>query len=516
MSLGDFLHLIIIMFSSKRFAYLSLISLIFGVLVRLRLYFNNRSLWYDEASLAINIVDRSYAELLKPLDYNQAAPPLFLWLEKFSVQLLGNNEYALRLFPLVSGIIALGLFYKLAVRFTSGLTTPIAIALFASLKYTVYYSAEAKPYASDLMVALVLFLLLRANSRPTLPSKNIIFLSLIGAVSIWISYPSIFILSGVELFFLLSSPFPKLPKILLNRLPMYTSWLLSFVGLYVATVVPTMNNDFLVSSWNQRYPDSPFDIIWLLDSLGRFFHKPLGFWSITDGIAIIAFVAGCIALYRQNKFNLLLLNTPILVTIVAAYLHKYPFRGRLILFLAPFAIIILAEGIVFLLTQFRYRYRYIFLIGCVVTISLLSPPLILSSQAIIHPSWFNFDHIRPAIEYIKSNQQPEDIIYVFPRAQGQFIYYASRYDFSPENYILGTQKLPDKDTPNPKQYLEEISQLKGKQRIWFLLYQTKLVREEDLLKDLQYIGQPLEVFKQSDAMTCLYNISEAKASRFKE
>lgn len=288
-------------------------------------------------------------------------------------------------------------------------------------------------------------------------------------------------------------------------MPIYTSWLLSFVGLYVATIVPTMTNDNLVSSWNRRYPDSPFDIIWLLDSLGRFFHKPLGFWSITDGIAIIAFIAGCIALYRQDKFNLLLLNTPILVTIVAAYLHKYPFRGRLILFLAPFAIIIVAEGMVFLLNQFRYR--YLFLIGCVVAISLLSPPLILSGQALIHPSQFDFDHIRPAIEYIKSNQQPEDIIYVFPRAQRQFVYYASKYNLSPAKYILGTEKLPDKDNPNRKQYLKEISQLKRKQRIWFLLSRTQLFQEEGFLKDLEYIGQPLEVFRQPDTMTCLYDIA---------
>ena len=495
------------MLRSKRFTYLSLILLIFGVLVRLRLYLSNRSLWYDEASLAINIVDRSYAELLNPLDYNQAAPPLFLWLEKLAVQLLGNNEYALRLFPLVSSIIALGLFYKLAIRFTSGLAIPIAIALFASLKYTVYYSVEAKPYAADLMVALILFFLLRAYSRPNLPSKQIIFLSLIGAVSIWISYPSIFILSGVELIFLLSIPFSKLPKILLNRSPIYTSWLLSFVGLYLATIVPTMTNDALVSSWSPRYPDSPFDIIWLLDALGRFFHNPLGFWSITDGIGIIAFITGCIALYRQKKFNLLLLSMPIVMTIVASYLHKYPFRERLILFLVPFALIIIAEGIVFWLTQFRSRYRYLFPVGCLVAISLLSPPLIISSQAIINPSHFHFDHIRPAIEYIKSNQQPEDVIYVFPRAQGQFLYYASRYGFSPENYIWGTQKLPDKDSPNQKQYLEEISQLKGKQRIWFLLSRTKSFQEEGFLQDLQYLGEPLNIFKAKNTMTCLYNIS---------
>src|SRR5689334_23171439 len=89
---------------------LSIWAVLFGALVRLVQYASNRSLWSDEAMLALNIVDRSYLELLKPLDYNQAAPPLFLWLEKLAVQLLGNNEYALRLVPLTAGLIALAAF----------------------------------------------------------------------------------------------------------------------------------------------------------------------------------------------------------------------------------------------------------------------------------------------------------------------------------------------------------------------------------------------------------------------
>ena len=75
---------------------------------------HNRSLWADEAVLALNIVNRSYWELLQPLDYEQGAPVGFLLVEKLAIGVFGNNEYALRLFPLLSGIISLFLFYILA------------------------------------------------------------------------------------------------------------------------------------------------------------------------------------------------------------------------------------------------------------------------------------------------------------------------------------------------------------------------------------------------------------------
>lgn len=78
----------------------------FGILVRLAQYLYNRSLWNDEAALALNIVNRSYFELLQPLNYDQGAPIGFLLVEKLAVQLFGDNEYALRLFPLLSAIIS--------------------------------------------------------------------------------------------------------------------------------------------------------------------------------------------------------------------------------------------------------------------------------------------------------------------------------------------------------------------------------------------------------------------------
>jgi len=41
-----------------------------------------------------------------------------------------------------------------------------------------------------------------------------------------------------------------------------------------------------LKSWQKKdaFPSSPFDIIWLLDSFGKFFHNPLGFTGPMDGL----------------------------------------------------------------------------------------------------------------------------------------------------------------------------------------------------------------------------------------
>ena len=85
-----------------------------GIVLRLVQYIANHSLWLDESYLALNIVNKSFLELLKPLDYHQVVPFGFLTIEKLLVQSFGNNEYILRMFPFICGIISLFLFYRVA------------------------------------------------------------------------------------------------------------------------------------------------------------------------------------------------------------------------------------------------------------------------------------------------------------------------------------------------------------------------------------------------------------------
>ncbi|HEX7024072.1 MAG TPA: hypothetical protein VF187_04560, partial [Gemmatimonadales bacterium] len=58
--------------------------LVLGAVLRIVEFLHNRSFWVDEAMLALSIGTRSFAELVRPLSYDQTAPVLFLWLVKTS------------------------------------------------------------------------------------------------------------------------------------------------------------------------------------------------------------------------------------------------------------------------------------------------------------------------------------------------------------------------------------------------------------------------------------------------
>src|SRR6266702_8275167 len=56
-----------------------------GTLLRVSQYFANRSLWHDEALLALNLVDRPLSHAARPLDFGQAAPVGFLLAEGIAI-----------------------------------------------------------------------------------------------------------------------------------------------------------------------------------------------------------------------------------------------------------------------------------------------------------------------------------------------------------------------------------------------------------------------------------------------
>lgn len=491
--------------------YLSLVAVLFGIVVRLSQYLSNRSLWGDEVNLALNIVDRSYLELLQPLDHNQAAPPGFLWIEKATVQLLGNTEYALRLFPLISGLVALVVFYRLANRYVSEIAAPIAIALFACLKYIVYYTTEVKQYSSDVMIAVVLCSLLIPLRHQVLDNKQLLLLGGLGALCIWISHPTVFVLAGIEVGYFLVASNQKRLSLLMNRWPMYVTWLISFAGLYFLTVRGTLKNDVLTSAWDARFPDSPFDIVWLLDTFGRFFYNPLGFLGFTDGIALFVFIVGCIAFYYRDRIILLGVTAPILITLIASYLQQYPFRERLVLFLAPFAVLIIAEGIAFLLTKPQKRYKLLRLIGIIIAVTLLLPSIANAGQLIVAP--LKLEEIKPVIAYVQTHQQPNDRLYVYAPAENQFTYYGEKYGYEPGEYMLGETNLATGRGKNRKvsqkavkQFKQEIRKFQGEQRVWFLFSRASEEEEQALIAALEPIGQQLDAFKQPGAAAYLYTL----------
>jgi hypothetical protein len=481
----------------------------FGILIRLIQYLYNRSLWADEAVLALNIVNRSYLELFQPLDYDQAAPIGFLLVEKLAVQLLGNNEYALRLLPLLSGIISLWLFYELAKQCIPKTAIPIALALFASLHYLVYYAAEVKQYSTDVAIALLSCLVAMHLGNPKLSRSQTLTFSLVGAVAIWFSHPAIFVLAGVGITSVLIGIVSKQQLKITNILLICTTWLLSFTVFYFGFLKKVDNNEDLLQSWANGFPSSLFDIIWLLDAFGKFFYKPLGFTALMDGIAIFAFLLGCISCFYRRKETLAILLSPLIATFVAAYLQKYPFRSRLVLFLTPFVILLIAEGVDYLRRKNRYKFTVI--AGNVILILLLAPPLVSASNLLVNP--YLREEIKPVISYVKTHQRPGDIIYIFQRGKYQFEYYAKRYGYQPGDYIIGVEDLDKYDGKNVSQaewnrYKSDLDKLRENQRVWLIFSHAHLSQENAMINTyLDRIGKRIDTFQTTGAFVYLYNLT---------
>ena len=141
-----------------------------GILLRFGRFALNYPLWGDESCLAANLIDRGFVDLLRPLEFGQVCPPAFLAIELAMSRWLGFHEWVLRLFPLLCAVISVPVFRWTAAKVLKGIPLLLAVAIFAVSLHPLRHAAEVKPYASDLLAALVLMALalawLESPDRP--------------------------------------------------------------------------------------------------------------------------------------------------------------------------------------------------------------------------------------------------------------------------------------------------------------------------------------------------------------
>ncbi len=511
-----------------------------GIFLRSVQYLLNYSLWIDESFVALNIINRSYLELFKPLEYNQGAPIGFLIAEKVATQIFGNSEYSLRLFPFLSGIASIFLFYKIARWFSKPTATAIAIGLFALCDRLIYYSAEVKQYSSDVAIALLLYLLTIQQQNKKKNYTQLITFALTGALAIWFSHPSVFVLAGIGLTLLVSAWIKREWSKLCQYIIVSLVWLASFISFYIVSIQELSNNAALQKSWDSNHnsfmplpPLNLTDLRWYFDKFFEIFNYPLGLYL--TGIAALAFIIGCKSVFSSNKKKFYLLISPILIALLASGLHKYPFKGQLLLFIIPSMLLIVAEGTQYIFEKTRSNFS---LFGISFVMLLFFHPLYYVASNLKEPQSvpdFEYQRIRenikPVLNYIEKNQKPNDIIYVYYASQYAFKYYLDRYKFNynPANKV--ESEIPkDWFTPAlpsyPPQIIvgkyarddwsifdEEINNLIGSQRVWVVFshaYDRKssLDEEDAFLYLLERKGKQLDSYKSKEASVYLYDLSK--------
>jgi uncharacterized membrane protein len=468
-----------------------------GVILRLWQYLSNTSLWLDEAAVARNIVDRSPQHLFQPLDYAQVAPPGFLLAEKAMVALFGNSEWALRLFPLLCGVVAIATFWRIATWTLTGWGVPYAVGLFALATPLVYFSSHVKQYSSDVLATLVLLGAVTWLRRDPQDRRRAIIVAIAGALTVWFSQPALLVLAGCGLALAVSSLMDRRRANLPGVLVVGLVWGLSAAAAATLALqnVSTADRAYLDWYWKGGFmpfpPRSASDAIWLWERLSWIFGRFVTGLRRTNGglgypwshLFVILTIVGAVALWKRRRDAALIVVMPLALTIVASALHLYPFTGRVLSFLLPVLLLLTAAGTDYALTHWQRRLQFAWPV--LLALAVGSP--LFATLAALPPE--RSEHLRPVMAAVAERRQAEDDIYVYYGAGQAFMYYAPRFGLDGARFVLGRCSVTD-----PRVYLRDLDRLRGKSRVWIVATHARLGATELLLmlRYLDTIGKRVE------------------------
>lgn len=353
-----------------------------GAAIRIIGYLLRFPLWVDECMLAENFLDRGFVDLLSPLDNHQVAPVGFLWIELLMVKLLGFSEYSLRLFPLVCGVTSLLVFRHLASRLLSGLPLVLAVACLAVAKAPQGLSANVKPYASDLLAAVLLIALAVEWLRQSGSTGWLWALCALTPLALFLSYPAFFVACATGM-----TLFPHVWRLRNRRTWIAYASSQGALALSLAGVLwlnsgaqAEATRAFMLEYWTIREgfpPAEPLRFIrWLFEvHLGdRIFAVPYAAENGGGLVVLGCCLAGAVTMHRKGQRGVLaLILGTFALAFAAGVAGRYPYGGhnRLMQFLTPGIAILCGLGGAVLIAriaeaQLRQRLATAFLLALAV------------------------------------------------------------------------------------------------------------------------------------------------------
>ena len=321
-----------------------------GILIRTLGYAMSRAFWLDESSLYGNVFDQPAFDVMTQLKHEQVVPPGFLIVLRFTYQIFGQNENALRFIPFLCGTLGFILFAKFCKDHLPASSGYISAALFAFNSDLIYYCQEMKPYAMDLLCSVLvlrIFMKIRQDSSVKWVSWEIMMI----AISPWFSIAGVFNIVG--LIICLGITFRH------NLQKIKPLWIMTFIWglMFIITYAIEKRQvspqsglwvfwDFAFLKWNQPLQN----LALLLDNLINPLHLLTNIRStpimLTWAFLIMyALGNGSICLIRRDwdLFRLIMICFAILMTV--SLLKLYPTHGRTLLSITPFVLCVFGEGL---------------------------------------------------------------------------------------------------------------------------------------------------------------------------
>jgi hypothetical protein len=284
----------------------------------------NRGFWEDEAWLALGISGSTLAGLFKPLPDGQVAPIGFVLLERLSITIFGNFDWAFRIVPALASLLIVDQVRRLPAPESRRV---LFLALLFLNPMVLRYTVEAKQYIFDVLLAVAL-LRVMLGERPT---RAFIVL----AAGVWFS--NIAFIAALPVAVVIAPRRQRLARIDLIYIASCVASLAAYYGMFVHG---HGNREYMVHFWEQNGG------LYAGGSIVRFAANAIelvaqGFSPVYDvfqrlglrPFAAVAMVALIAAGLSTDIGRLLALC--VIVHVTFSMLGVYPVAQRLTLYMVP-------------------------------------------------------------------------------------------------------------------------------------------------------------------------------------
>lgn len=321
-----------------------------GVILRAIALSRRGSLWLDEAMLALNVLGRGFLELLRPLDYDQAAPFPFLWAVRLATRIGGVTDASLRAVPFLSGCLLVLVAGLLARRVLSGRAALLAVTGIAFAPLLVRYSTELKQYSTDALVCAAVLLVaartLDGGSGRAAP------LAVAGCLALLASHPAVFVLGGALAALAVAGirPGPARRTFLVCG----GAWAATGAAVYVLFLRDVAGHEYFQRFFETRmlHLGSPGNAERVRTAVQAFVSQLFllrmkgASPAAAAGVGLAALLGALSVWRRRGPARALLLAGPLGTVLLASALGLYPLEPRLLLFTVPILLALVAAGLV--------------------------------------------------------------------------------------------------------------------------------------------------------------------------
>jgi hypothetical protein len=468
-----------------------------------------RSLWLDEAWRANVALASSWAafwaEVLGGGQVEAPMPPGYAFLLRVIGLVCGRSPAALRMSSLVASVAAVPLAFLLGKRVYGALAGVAAAVCFACYPVAVTFGRELKPYALDVLVVLVLFLL-AARVVARRDHRSWALLAISAALAPGLSYPAVLVLPGIAVGLLAVCR----DRRDLGRWTVAQAFAAAaIVAWYVLVIAAQRARPINTTYWAASFPEFGRDGVAMVAEAGA---ELLAFAIGTPRwLFAIALMIGAV---RAPRWFLLAGGGVVATVLAAGFLHIYPLSGgRTSLFLLPLLYVTIGgaatayvdtgSGLFWRSRRDPYvRGPALRALGAAGASALLALPF---AGAHYPGTGLVYEETAPLVARLEAERKPNERVYVYYGAVPAFRFYHP--DLDPAITLGGSHR------DDAHAYDAEIRPLiVGGERLWLLFAHvftpaSRVDEREGMLSELRVYGKQVEVRETAGASLHVFELT---------